>query len=277
MRPTAAHLGAVARAEAVKLLSRRLVRVALVFSGLVGLVGPLALRAAQAVTVEVSGGAPMPALDPTAPLGLQWALEIRNFFFFRVFLVMAAAVGFAAELRAHTLREELLHPLPRWALLAGRLAALALFAALGAGITWLVASVTGLVLFGAAGAWGPVAAGYLATVLTDVGFVATVLAAAVLLRSVAATVGGMILVVVLDRFLGWSLSFAALLAERDALPEALRFAVHARPWLPSSAWGAWSGYAARADWQWESFVALALYTALSWLVAERVFRRMDVP
>lgn len=276
MRPAAAHLGSVARAEAVKLLSRRLVRVALVFCALVGLLGPLALRAAQAVTVEVSG-APVPALDPTAPLGLQWALEIRNFFFFRVFLVMATAVSFAAELRAHTLREELLHPLPRWVLLAGRLVALALFATLGAGVTWLVASVTGLLLFGGSGAWGPPAAGYLATVLTDVGFVVTVLAAAVLLRSVAATIGGMILVVVLDRFLGWSLSFAALLAQQGALPEGLRLAVEARPWLPSSAWGAWSGYAARADWQWESFVALAVYTALSWVVAEQVFRRMDVP
>lgn len=277
MKPAAAHLASVARAETVKLLSRRIVRVGLVFSAVVGLLGPLALRAVQHVTIEVDGATPWLGLEPTAPLGLQWALEIRNFFFFRVFLVMAAAMGFASELRSHTLREELLHPLPRWALLAGRQAALTVFAALGAGVTWVVASLTGLVTFGAGGAWGPPALGYLATVLTDVGFAATVLAAAVLLRSVAATIGGMILVVVFDRFLGWGLTLAAVLAEREALPEALVLAVQARPWLPSSAWGAWAGYAARADWQWESFVALAVYTALSLLLAEQVFRRMDVP
>ncbi|MBW2257643.1 MAG: hypothetical protein JRI25_24020, partial [Deltaproteobacteria bacterium] len=61
------------------------------------------------------------------------------------------------------------------------------------------------------------------------------------------------------------------------LSETMERAVALQPWLPSSAFGVWSGYAARTDWDWRSFVSLAVLTVTCVVLSERVFNRLDVP
>lgn len=274
---TATHLMAIWQAESIKLLSRLAVRFALVLSVLIGIIAPLTLFLLGKSDMVINGTPLAESLTRTAPMGAQWALELRNFFLFRVLLIMVGALAFAGEFQSRTLREDLLRPVPRWAVIFGKWTALVTFVTLCAGITWLVASGLGLVLFGFSGSWGPPALGYLATALTDAGFAALVLAIAVVLRSVAATIAGVVLFMVFDTFLGWALTLLGLIAQFADLPWVLTVAVEARPWLPSAAFGAWTGFTARADWVWQSFLALGILTALCLLLAERFFARTDVP
>lgn len=275
--PTGAHLFLLWQAESLKLLSRAGTRAALVVSVGIGLFGPILLWWLGTSAMIVNGTPLSDSLTTTAPMGAQWALELRNFFVFRVFLIMIASLSLAGEYQARTLREDLLRPVTRRALLLAKWGALVAFTALAAGLTWLTASVVGLVLFGTSGAWGAPALGYLATFATDAGFAALILAIAVILRSVAGTIAGVLLFMVLDTFLGWGLTMLSWVAQLAELPVALTVALQVRPWLPSAAFSAWVGATGRADWSWQSFVALGVLTAAFLLLAERTFARTDLP
>lgn len=274
---TGGHLAAIWQAETNKLLSRVPARFTLVVSVGVGLIAPFLLGWLGNSEMAINGTPLSASLTKTAPMALQWSLELRNFFLFRVLLIMLGALVFAGEFQARTLREDLVRPLPRWALLGAKWGALVTFVSLCAGLTWLVASVMGLVMFGVEGEWGPIALGYVATIAADAGFAALVLAMSVLLRSVAGTIVGVVLFLLFDTMLGWALTLLSWVAQLAELPWALTVAVEAKPWLPSAAFGFWSGFKANADWSWQSAVSLVGITLVSLLVAERSFARTDVP
>ena len=272
-----AHLFALWQAETNKLLSRMSARAGLIVATLIGLALPAFLYMLVHSGMVMNGAEVSDSLAADAPKGIAWALNVRNFFILRAFIIMLGALSLAGEYRARTLREDLLRPIPRWSLLWAKWSALSTWIVLTLGLTWIMSSVLGLILFGTAGSWKDPVLAYLVTGLCDVGFAALVLAMAVLIRSIAATIIGVFLFLVFDTFLGWGLTLVSWVGGMTELPWALEFAVEARPWLPSSAFGVWYGFAGGDPWVWQNFAALGVVTGLSVVVATAVFQRIDLP
>lgn len=276
---TPGHLTALWRAEMLKLLSRTSGRVGLAIAACIGLLGPLLLYGAANSAAEVNG-APFSEwadLDLTPTGSLATALEVRNFFVMRALLLLLGALSMAGEYAARTLREDVLRPVPRWSILFAKWTALGGWLVLCTGLTFLTASILGVILFGTEGSWVDLGLGYAATVATDLAFAALVLAVAVVSRSVSGTIVGVFLFLILDKFTGWGMTLLSWVGELAELPWILEATVQARPWLPSSALGLWVGYRQDVDWTWQSFAALAASTAICALVAERFFARTDIP
>jgi ABC-type transport system involved in multi-copper enzyme maturation permease subunit len=275
MKP--AHLFALWQAETNKLLSRMSARAGLVAATAIGLLVPLFLYWLAHSDMSMNGAEVSDTLAASAPKAISWSLNVRNFFILRAFIIMLGAVSVAGEFRAKTLREDLLRPIPRWSLLLAKWAALNTWIALSLGMTWVLSSILGVLLFGVEGGWTDPALAYLVTGLCDVGFAALVLAMAVAIRSVAATIIGVFLFLVFDTFLGWGLTLLSWIGGMTELPWVLDFAVQARPWLPSSAFGLWVSFAGGDPWVWQSAAALGAVTALSAVIATAVFERIDLP
>jgi hypothetical protein len=107
---------------------------------------------------------------------------------------------------------------------------------------------------------------------------ALTLAVAVVTRSVAGTIAGVILYYVLDYaawFALWVTVSAPMIVQ---VPEPVRQAAEqAMPFLPSAAFNVWRGIGDTTPWSAQGFAALLLVTLASLAVAERWFRRIDVP
>lgn len=279
--------GLLVRAETRKLLSRTAARLGLVVSAVIGLLVPLVL---VSVSDEwVINATSMRELVPYhAPGGLQWTLEARNLYILRMLLLVLAASSFAGELKAGTLKEDLLRPVARPAVLLAKWLALSIYAAMTLLVTLGVASITSVIAFGAEGPWSVPLVGFGATWLTDVGFVGVALAISVYVRSVPLSIGATFLLLILGDMTG--LGMWGLYSLAETLPNAqqhgLLTAAHASyPWLPSTALAAWKGYrptepwpfsGLEGVWHWESFATLGLMTGLSLLLAAWIFKRTDI-
>ena len=272
-----AHLFALWQAETNKLLSRMSARAGLIVAVCIGLFFPALLYWLVNSGMLVNGADVSDSLSADAPRAIFWSLNVRNFFILRAFIIMLGALSLAGEYRTRTLREDLLRPIPRWSLLLAKWCALSTWIVLTLGLTWIMSSVVSLLLFGTAGVWKEPALAYLVTGLCDIGFAALVLAMAVIIRSIAATIIGVFLFLVFDTFLGWGLSLLSWIGDMMELPWVLELAVQARPWLPSSAFGVWYGFADGGSWVWQNFASLGAVAALSVLVATVVFERIDLP
>ncbi|MBA2321875.1 MAG: ABC transporter permease, partial [Deltaproteobacteria bacterium] len=211
-------------------------------------------------------------------------LQLRNFFVLPSFVILLSAQSVAGELQARTLREELLRPVPRQAVLLAKWFALVTWSAASLGLGWVVDALGGMVLLGTSGPWAEVAAGYAAALLCDAGLAAVAMAVAVSVQGVAGAVVGTFLFLVLSIFAGWALYFIAWLAGIEAVrtsvgPSAwmLDTVVQLEPWLPPAALAAWRGISPEADWVWQSFAALAILTGIALGVAERRLARLDLP
>jgi ABC-type transport system involved in multi-copper enzyme maturation permease subunit len=275
--PMGVLLANLLRAESRKLLSRLSARAGLLVAAGLGLAVPGLLIWLANSDMMINGTPMADQLDASATMGLSWALSLRNFFVLRVFLIMLGALSLAGELQARTLREDLIRPVPRWAILVAKWGALSLWSAMGLALTWVVATVVGLLAFGVGDSaeWGQLAAGFAATWLTDVGFAALVLCAAAAFRSVSGTIVGVFLFFVVDTVIGFALTFLAFIAGVADLPEAADTVLVLRPWLPNAAFGAWKGFG-EEGWIWQSFASLGLITVLVSVVTERLFARTDV-
>jgi len=272
------HVLALWRAETIKLLSRTSARLGLIGAIAISLLIPLILFWLSNTGMEMNGTEVKDALGADAPMALNWSLRFLHWaFILRAFIILLGTMTIAGEFSAKTLREDLLRPVPRAAILAAKWAALSTWIGLFLGITWLISSVLGLILFGTDGGWQDPALAYLVAGLCNVGFAALVLAIAVCIRSVPVTIVGVFLFLVMNTFLGWGLTVVSWISEMADVPEAVEFVIQARPWLPSSALGAWYGFAVGEPWIWQNFAALGLLTALSALVAAAVFEWIDVP
>jgi ABC-type transport system involved in multi-copper enzyme maturation permease subunit len=275
-------------AETRKLLSRTAAKGGLVLALLCGVFGPLLLNS-LASGAEINGQDLSTLVPYHAPGGLQWALELRNFFIIKMVIVVLAASSFAGELQARTLREDLLRPVRRDAVLLSKWAALVIWTGLATLATLIGALASGVVVFGFDGPWSVPLPGYAVSWLCDAGFAAVALAVAVWVRSVPMAVGATFLMTLLLQvvgFLTWLLALAGKTLPIEDPPQALIVAKVLYPWMPSAAFDAWKGYrpmepwpfgTIEGVWYWESFLGLGVLTVVCLLITKVVFDRLDVP
>jgi ABC-type transport system involved in multi-copper enzyme maturation permease subunit len=287
---TLVHLAGVIRAETSKLLSRRMARIGGVVSVLIGVCVPLlyAMFWSWRAEAQFSFNGQVQGVGDYADASavVAYALLLRNFFVLRAFVVVLGALSMAGELSASTLREDLLRPVPRVGVWAGKAAALAIFIAGSLFLTGAFSSVIGLALYGFTGDWMAVGLAYFGTLATDVVFSWLVLAVAVCVRSVAMTVAGILVFFVFD-LVAWASLYLAQFAIEAAqmaqpemelpLPALMEFAIQARNWLPSAAFGVWYGAFGEMEWIAESLVALVLIGAACVTVGVTVFQSRDIP
>jgi ABC-type transport system involved in multi-copper enzyme maturation permease subunit len=265
------------QAETLKLLSRTSARFGLVVAALISVAIPLILYWWSGAGVEVDAAGISSSAGINAPKGLVWSLYIRNFYILHAFIIMLGALSFAGEYKAKTLREDLVRPVPRWSVLLAKWWALSAWIGLTLILAWGISSVLGLILFGTEGNWQDPALAYLVTWLCDVGFTALVLAIAVILRSVAATIVASFLFIVFDMCLGVGLTLMQWISQMAEVPWAIEFAIQAKPWLPSSAFGVWLSFAGGEPWVWQNFAALGAVAGGSAIIATVVFEWIDLP
>ena len=274
---TPGHLLGLWQAETVKLLSRLSARIAILCAIVLGFLGPIMLFSIGNSEMVINGSPVAETMNLTAPQGSIWSLNVRNFFLMRAFIIMLAGLSFAGEFSAKTLREDLIRPAPRWAILTAKWGALAAWIALTVLIPWTVANGLGVLAFGLEGDWQGATVGYALTWLTDTAFCSLVLFIATLMRSVAGTIIAVFLFMVFDTLLGWGLHLVAGFSSFVQLPAYVTYIVESHPWFPSAAFGIWSSYAPEEPLMWESCVALVIYTLGSFLLANIAFARTDVP
>ncbi|MCA9494030.1 MAG: ABC transporter permease subunit [Myxococcales bacterium] len=279
-------LGTLWLAETIKLGTRTSARATLVALTGVGLFGPLWLWFLTHAGVEVNGGDLGAAIDVCAANGMRWSMIVRGFYVSQALWLLLASQSVAGELQAHTLREELLRPVPRHLVLLAKWAALSgwcllsMIAALAAG------SVAAVVLLPGDGVatWAQVVQGAFGAWIAEIGFLAFAVAISVVTRSVAGGVVATLLFLMVDRLTATGLWLLGTFLEgmpadlAPTVPGWLMIVMRASPVLPSNAWSAWRELLDGATpLTWQAWVALAVWTALSAVVAERVFARTDVP
>jgi ABC-type transport system involved in multi-copper enzyme maturation permease subunit len=280
---TGPHLLVLWQAEVYKLYSRTSAWVGLALAALVGMALPLGLYVARAAVLSQT---PVDATEDrayilehwilAAPEALGWGLTIRNLFVLRLILIMLGALSFAGEYQSRTLREDLIRPVPRWSVLGAKWLALCTWILMTVVITWVAAAAPSALLYGLDGDWRQATLAYLVTIPADAGFAAMVLAIATLTRSVSGTIVGTFLFYALDGAVGIGLRVVGWAAPMIRAPLLANVSEKVTPWLPSSAFYVWHGYA-EAAWSWQGFVSLALVTLVSLALAERVFANTDVP
>jgi ABC-type transport system involved in multi-copper enzyme maturation permease subunit len=278
------HFSALVVAEVRKLFSRTSARAGIVIGVLIGIGVPLVrglwrvaeLRLAAAIAADIGAELPpLPAIEPDS--WVFYALGVRNFFVLRILIIMMAALIFAAEYQSRTVREDLLRPVPRWSVLLAKWLALLAWIAVTLVATLVPASLVSIVAWGTDGDWGRLLLGYLATFAADAAFAALALAISIATRSVAGTIVGMVLFYMLD-FALWVGLLAIQYLPLVDLPEWAKTAVDkAFPWLPSSAFGVWTGASSTAPWSWEGFASLGIIGVASLVLGGWVLSRMDVP
>lgn len=275
---TGTHFLALWRAETTKLFSRLTAKAGLAVAALIGIGGPLLLWMTAGMGITMNGQDIAASLTQDGAAGVDWGLWLRNnLLLVRVFVMILGALAVAGEFRARTLREDLLRPVPRWAVPLAKWAALITWIAAALVVGWVFSGLLSVIVFGFEGDWSRVALGYAVTLLADAGFTTLVLLIAVASRSVSGTVIGVVLYVILDTVAWWGLRALAFVGGLLELPQVLQRVVELRPWFPSSAFGVWNGYAEATPWQWQSFVALGVITVTCIAVTEWLFHRIDVP
>ncbi len=271
------HFIALWRVETRKLLSRTLGRFGLVVAVLLGLVGPLWLRLAQGSGGEFNGTPVTEMFQMTGADAVLWALTFRNLMVMRLFLVGLVAVAVAGEYNTRTLRDDLVQPVPRWAVVLAKWASQSTWLAIGGALSWLTAMVLGCILFGTGGPWLDAAKAWGVTLLCDTGFAAVALAVAFALRSSIGTLIGMVVFMAVDKTVGLFLWAIETFGRATELPWAMELAIQARPWLPSSAFGVWAAWNGGDPWAWQNFAALAVLSGLGIGISSALLSRMDVP
>jgi len=266
---TPRHFFAMFLAELKKTLLRGSGIAALLVAAAVGALAVGGLAAAKHYSGDaVINGAPLSQLVQIQGVTVvSWSLKARNFFLLPLVLLWATGTTFAGEWREHTLRELVVRPVPRWTVLAAKLAALSVLSGLTLVVTGLVSAVPGAAVFGFEGEWGPVLLGYLASWASDLGLLALGILASLLVRNVAGVVVGVVLFLVLDLGLRLVLKAAGLLG--------LASATTISHFLPGEALAAWEGY--DAGWDWVPFTGLGVLLVLCLALSVWRMMRTDIP
>lgn len=290
-----AHFRRICGAEIKKLLSRTTARL-----GLVAVAGTAILTVLFIMWIDSSGIGFTTTVGDTVTentLGDKYnfaaadvlvnSLWPRNALFIgRLFLVALTALSVASEFTARTLREDVLRPVPRFAIPAAKFVAIGVWAALSLVVTFVFSAALALPVFGVGGPWFNTLLAYTATFAGDLGLIAVALLAAFATRSVAGTIVALFLFWLLNSAAGWAVWIAS-----KALPwipagtpeEALVIETWSdrvatlQLWLPSSALELWQGYSFDTPWAWQSALVLVLITGGSVALTMGLFDRQDVP
>ena len=269
-----AHLPTMIAAEIRAIFGRASGMAVLAVSLVVGVVASGSLLYLQSRTgspdaVAQFNGVPITSMmDFSAQSAAAWGLKARNFFVLPVLLLLAAASTLAGELGDRTLREVLVRPVPRWSVLAAKLAALVLLSLASHLLTFALAFGGGLLL----GTESPtplsaVGLGYLASWGSDLGVLLIGFAASVFVQSVGGVVVGVLLFLMADTFVRmalWGL---------DKL--GIAWAATAGQFMPGNALACWEGF--QEGWLLAQFAGLAVLVVVAGFVAVARFQRMDVP
>ncbi len=264
------HLPRIFIAELVKTLLRGSGIAAVLVAAAVGLLAVGSMAGAEYLGNEASvNGLPLEQILSFSGVTVaEWGLRARNFFLLPLLLLWATGASFAGEFKNHTLREQLVRPVPRWSVLVAKLMALSVLSALTLLVTGLLASGLGALLFGVEGEWGPVALGYLASWPSDLGLLCMGILVALLLRNVAGVVVLVVLYLALDLVARLVLTLIGKLPSVEVAADIARF-------MPGEALAAWEGYA--DGWNWVSFAGLGVLVVVCLSISMLRFRRMDIP
>ena len=319
---TPVHFLHIYQAETERLFRRMTAIVGLVLSVLFGLAGPglmLTLNLAAWYSYQsLAEGQNPDDLIPFEIIGswdysLSISYYLRNFMFLPILIFLLGGLSMASEFVGRTVREDVLRPVPRWSLVLSKwlalltwiivasLALACLSAGLGLLVTWGASAtptaweelegLSGWDWFSAwmSAYWTTIKPSLIqvgVTFATDVGFASLALAVAVVTRSVAATVAGLVMVFMVQ--LAVAIGFGVLGTDmaRQFGPQI------ASQWVPNDAWETiyqWIDFFAKwqppfvlgtcpfSDLTPESFITLSFITLASLATALFVFERMDVP
>ncbi len=264
------HFHRLFLAELKKTLLRASGIAALLIAAAVGLLAVGGMALAEYLGAEASmNGLPLDQIiDFSGATTAGWALRARNFFLLPLMLLWAAGASFAGEFKDRTLRELLVRPVPRWAVLLAKLLALAVLSLLTLTVTALLAGGLGALLFGIEGEWGPLALGYLASWPSDLGLLCMGILVALVVRNVAAVVVGVVLYLAADLVLRLLLSLIGKLPSMELAGDIARF-------MPGEALAAWEGYL--DGWSAVSWAGLGVLVVVCLALALLRLVRMDVP
>lgn len=262
-------------AEFVKLNSRISAKLGLLVSIAVGFVLPLVLFG---TAYAIRGSQAELMFDTSTTRPMVWGLYVRNLLVVRAFLVVLGAQALAGELAAQTVREDLLRPVPRYAVFMAKWLAIIGWDALSLLATFLVSAVFGLGLFGLDGMWTETALAYLINLVCDAGVIAVVLAFAAVTRSNVATIAGVVVGLVGDKALGVALPTASTAAEFFQASPLVVELINQWPILPSAAFAVWTfPLILESERLWISVASLFFIMASSLLIGLTSFKRMMVP
>lgn len=269
--------GLIVLAETVKVFSRLSARVGLLMSIAVGASMPLLLWLFLNSGLMVNGIESEDYFAATPTDGISWALSARNLLLVRAFLVVLGAQAFAGELSARTLREALLRPVQRDAVVFAKWLSLLVWDAVSLGLTFVSAAGLGMLLLGLDGVWKDVLLATFVNLFCDAGVIAVVFAVGVLTRSTVATIAGLIVALVLDKALGMTMMLAAGIAGALETSPIVVSVLDSWPMLPSAAFGLWAGLLPDGVVDARSVASLLILTAGGLLVTMLALRRMEVP
>lgn len=262
------HFFKICLAETRKTFGRGSGWFALVIAALVPLLalGAMSLAMKMQDGAQINGASIDQLIKFTAPTVLAWALSARNFYVLPLVILWSAGASVAGEIQDQTIREILVRPVPRIMMLFAKLISLVLLSLTTLIVTFFLASVGGVALYGTEGEWSPVFMGYLVSWLADIGLISMGLLVSTISRSVAGTVIGVTLFLMVDLGTRLLLKLAGVIGfeKADTIIK----------WFPGEALGVWEGYT--ETWSGFSFAALGVLVAVCLSLTWVRFRKMDI-
>lgn len=262
-------------AEQVKLFRRPAARLGLVVSGLLGVLMPLLLVAQIQASEALFGPGASAGLDPTPTQPMFWALTLRNFFVAQVFLIVLGAQTLAGEIGDRTLREGLLQPVSRSAVLLAKLGALLTFDAATLLLPFVVGAVLGAGAFGLDGLWTTAVLAYLLNLLSDAMLIALTVLVSVATRSTLATLGGLLITLIFDMVTRW----VAIVVASGAIVrnDTIIWVAKQHPVLLNACLGLWGSVLPGASFDPRTLAATLGLGLGSTALALLLFQRSDIP
>lgn len=221
----------------------------------------------QTIDAQINNEQVSTMMDLTLRGVLGRSLWMRNFFVLPMFLVLSSAGSFASELADHTLREDLVRPVPRWSVVLAKVVALATLSASTLILTFSAAAIGGALTFGTDAEISRVALGYLASWLSDLGLVAISVVASIFVRNVGLVVVGVIFFLFVDAGARAALGLLGAIGVEWAGPVARA--------LPGAALACWEGWS--DAFEPERFGGLLALILIGYGLSLARLQRMDVP